>query len=145
MGRLLPSRKSAALEELSNEVFGNLMFDAFKTEMGILCTNWNFERPMIFKTKPDQAFTGMRTFVQGFVCTIGDAVVGSCSAYPFFQKKVVTTSHGERIEIADGGYCANNPALYALSVATGSLGVALPNVLVLTIGVGEYPQPKKVG
>lgn len=143
MGRLLPYRKSAALEDLSAEVFGDRKFDAFKTNMGIVCTRWNFERPMIFKTKPDQAFAGKGTFVPGFGCTIGEAVSGSCSAYPFFNRKLVTTSLGERVEVADGGYCANNPTLYALSDATESLGVSRTNVRVVSIGVGEYPAPKK--
>jgi len=143
MGRLLPYRKSAALEELSAELFGDRKFDAFKTNMGIVCTRWNFERPMIFKTKPDQAFAGKGTFVPGFGCTIGEAVSGSCSAYPFFNRKLVTTSLGERVEVADGGYCANNPTLYALSDATESLGVSRTNVRVVSIGVGEYPAPKK--
>jgi patatin-like phospholipase/acyl hydrolase len=143
MGRLLPYRKSAGLEQLSAEVFGDQRFDAFKVDMGIVCTRWNFERPMIFKTKPDQAFAGKGTFVPGFGCTIGDAVIGSCSAYPFFKKKIVTTSRGERVEVADGGYCANNPTLYALSDATGPLGVLRANVRVVSIGVGEYPAPRK--
>jgi predicted acylesterase/phospholipase RssA len=143
MGRLLPSRKSAALEELSAEVFGDRRFGAFKTDMGIVCTRWDFERPMIFKTKPDQAFAGKGTFVPGFGCTIGDAVIGSCSAYPFFKRKIVTTSRGERVEVADGGYCANNPTLYAISDATASLSVPRVNVRVVSIGVGEYPAPKK--
>jgi hypothetical protein len=111
--------------------------------MGIVCTRWNFERPMIFKTKPDQAFAGKGTFVPGFGCTIGQAVSGSCSAYPFFNRKLVTTSLGERVEVADGGYCANNPTLYALSDAAESLGVSRTNVRVVSIGVGEYPAPKK--
>ena len=143
MGRLLPSRKSAALEELSGGVFGNRKFDAFKTNMGIVCTRWDFERPMIFKTKPDQAFAGKGTFVPGFGCTIGEAVIGSCSIYPFFNRKFVTTSRGERVKVADGGYCANNPTLYALADATESLGVSRANVRVVSIGVGEYPAPKK--
>ena len=143
MGRLLPYRKSAALKELSTEVFGDRKFEAFKTNMGIVCTRWDFERPMIFKTKPDQAFAGKGTFIPGFGCTIGEAVIGSCSAYPFFNRKLVTTSLGERVEVADGGYCANNPALYALADATESLGVSRTNVRVVTIGVGEYPAPKK--
>jgi predicted acylesterase/phospholipase RssA len=143
MGRWLPYRKSAALEELSAEVFGDRKFDAFKTNMGIVCTRWQFERPMIFKTKPDQAYTGRGTFVPGFGCTIGDAVTGSCSAYPFFKKKFVTTSDSERVEVADGGYCANNPTLYALSDATESVGVPRGNLRVVSIGVGEYPAPKK--
>jgi patatin-like phospholipase/acyl hydrolase len=143
MGRWLPFRKSAALEELSVEVFGDKKFDAFKTNMGIVCTRWDFERPMIFKTQENQAFTGKGTFVPGFGCTIGDAVIASCSAYPFFRKKIVTTSLGERVEVADGGYCANNPTLYALSDAIESLGVPAANVRVVSIGVGEYPVPRK--
>ena len=118
MGRWLPGRKSAALEELASKVFGDLKFDAFKTGMGIVATRWDFERPMIFKTSVDQAYAGKGTFVPGFGCTIGDAVQGSCSAYPFFRKKLVRTSRDELVEVADGGYCANNPTLYAIADAT---------------------------
>jgi hypothetical protein len=35
-----------------------------------------------------QAYTGTGTFEPGFGCTIADAVVGSCSAYPFFKEKL---------------------------------------------------------
>jgi predicted acylesterase/phospholipase RssA len=91
MAQWLPSRKTAALEALADEVFGELKFDAFKTDMGIVATRWMEERPMIFKTHPGQAFSGKATFEPGFGCTIADAVIGSCSAYPFFQKKLVTT------------------------------------------------------
>ena len=34
------------------------------------------------------------TFVPGFGCTIADAVQASCSAYPFFDRKFVTTAAG---------------------------------------------------
>lgn len=143
MRRLFPSRKSAALEELSASVFGDRRFDAFTTDIGIVATRWASERPMIFKTRPEQAFAGKGTFVPGFGCTIAEAVVGSCSAYPFFKRKFVTTSRHERVEVADGGYCANNPTLYALSDATESLGFQRATVRVVSIGVGEYPVPKK--
>ena len=38
MARFLPSKKTAALERLSSEVFGDLRFDAFQTDMGIVVT-----------------------------------------------------------------------------------------------------------
>lgn len=136
------SQRSAALETLASEVFGDLKFDAFKTGVGIVGTRWTEERPIIFKTALSQAFRGKATFEPGFGCTIGDAVVGSCSAYPFFQKKYVTTSAGERIEVRDGGFVANNPTLYAIVDATESLGFDRKNVRVVSIGVGEYPPPK---
>ena len=142
MARWRPGRKTAALEALAAEVFGELRFDAFKTDMGIVGTRWKEERPIIFKTNRRQAFQGKATFEPGFGCTIADAVVGSCSAYPFFKKKLVTTSRGEKIEVRDGGFVANNPTLYAIVDATESLGSAREDVRVVSIGVGEYPPPK---
>ncbi len=142
MSRWLAHRKSAALEELAAEVFGNLRFDAFKTNVGIVATRWSEERPIIFKTNVAQAFSGKATFEPGFGCTIGDAVIGSCSAYPFFAKKFVTTARGECIEVRDGGFVANNPTLYAIADATESLGFARKDVRVVSIGVGEYPPPR---
>lgn len=74
--RWLPSRKTGALEELAAKVFQDQNFDAFRTRVGIAGTRWDDERPMIFKTHADQAYTGRGTFQPGFGCTIGDAVVG---------------------------------------------------------------------
>ncbi|MFT2093858.1 patatin-like phospholipase family protein [Acidiphilium multivorum] len=142
MSRWLAHRKSAALQELAAEVFGDLRFDAFETNVGIVATRWSEERPIIFKTNVAQAFSGKATFEPGFGCTIGDAVIGSCSAYPFFTKKFVTTARGERIEVRDGGFAANNPTLYAIADATESLGFVRKDVRVVSIGVGEYPPPK---
>lgn len=142
MARWLPSQKTAALEALAAEVFGKSKFEAFKTDMGIVGTRWSEERPIIFKTNRRQAFSGKATFEPGFGCTIGDAVIGSCSAYPFFAKKFVTTSRSEKIEVRDGGFVANNPTLYAIVDATESLGFARKDVRVVSIGVGEYPSPK---
>lgn len=142
MARWLPSRKTAALEELAREVFQEQKFDAFKTRVGIVATRWDADRPMIFKTDADQAYAGAATFQPGFGCNIGDAVVGSCSAYPFFKRKFVHTGQGERVEVGDGGYAANNPTLYAIADATELLGFTRENLRVVSIGVGEYPSPK---
>jgi len=142
MGELWPHKKTAALEALAKEVFEEHRFDAFKTDMGIVGTRWEDDRPMIFKTNPGQAFTGSTSFEPGFGCTIADAVVGSCSAYPFFLKKMVTTGRGDRVEVRDGGFVANNPTLHAIADATESIGNARENIRVVSVGVGEYPAPK---
>lgn len=142
MARWLPSRKTAALEELAEDIFQGQRFDAFKTRMGIVATRWDAERPMIFKTGADQAYAGRGTFLPGFGCTIGEAVIASCSAYPFFKRKFVQTGQGERVEVGDGGYVANNPTLYAIGDAIELLGCARRDVRVVSIGVGEYPSPK---
>jgi patatin-like phospholipase/acyl hydrolase len=141
MGELLPQKKTAALEALAKEVFKELRFNAFKTDMGIVGTRWEDDRPIIFKTSAGQAFTGTGSFEPGFGCTIADAVVGSCSAYPFFLKKIVTFGRGDRVEVRDGGFVANNPTLYAIADATGSLGHERKNIRVVSVGVGEYPPP----
>ncbi len=144
VGRLRPSRKSAALAQLASEVLGDAGFDSFKTAIGIVSTRWVEERPLIFKNSLAMAHGSKSTFAPGFGCTIADAVQASCSAYPFFRKKLVVTSSGERIELIDGGFCANNPTLYAIADATNSLGHTLDQLRVLSIGVGEYPPIRKV-
>lgn len=52
----------------------------------------------------------------------------------------MTTGRGEKIEVRDGGFVANNPTLYAIVDATESLGFARNNVRVVSIGGGEYPR-----
>jgi predicted acylesterase/phospholipase RssA len=95
--------KSRALEALAEEVFGDQKFDAVKTGVGIATTRWIIERPMIFKGGVDQAHGRAGTFSPGFGCTIADAVQASCSAYPFFCRKIVRTDAGNDVELVDGG------------------------------------------
>src|SRR3546814_11634110 len=82
------------------------------------------EKPMIFKSNDAQAHGRKGTFVPGFGVRIADAVQASCSAYPFFERKFVVTSAGDQIELIDGGYCANNPTLYAIADAVLALRAA---------------------
>jgi uncharacterized protein len=134
--------KSAALKQLGDEVFGDKMFDAVKTAVGVVATRWVIERPMIFKGSVAQTHGRHGTFVPGLGVTISDAVQASCSAYPFFERKTVRTSKGDDIELVDGGYCANNPTLYALADALGPLGIRRADIRVISVGVGMYPQPR---
>jgi patatin-like phospholipase/acyl hydrolase len=143
MAKWLPHQKSTALKVLSDTIFKDVEFSALKTNIGIVSTRWEFERPMIFKTSADQAHGRASSFVPGFGCTVGDAVQASCSAYPFFKKMVVTTRAGERVILADGGYCANNPTLYAIADAVNALKADPESIRVVSIGVGEYPTPKR--
>ena len=137
-----PHGKSAALAHLAKTVFGERTFVDVKTGVGIVATRWDFERPMIFKTSVAQAHGRHNTFVPGFGCTIADAVRASCSAYPFFEKAIVKTSTGDEITLIDGGYCANNPTLYAIADAVIALKTAHQDLRVVSIGVGVYPEPK---
>ncbi|MXW12328.1 MAG: patatin-like phospholipase family protein [Synechococcus sp. SB0668_bin_13] len=134
--------KSEALRLAGMQVFGDVRFDAVKTGLGIVSAKWQLETPMIFKSRKTQAHGRQATFVPGFGCTVAEAVEASCSAYPFFDRKIVTTSSGDNVELMDGGYCANNPTLYAIADATASLGFSQSNCRVLSIGCGQYPEPQ---
>ncbi|MDE0178470.1 MAG: patatin-like phospholipase family protein [Gammaproteobacteria bacterium] len=135
------SGRSAALAQLALTVFSTKTFADVLTGIGIVATRWEFERPMIFKGNVAQAHGRRATFAPGFGCTIADAVRASCSAYPFFKKVVLTTNDGNHVELLDGGYCANNPTLYAIADAVKALGHEQTNLRVVSIGVGVYPEP----
>ena len=113
--------RSKALADLAKDVFGEDKFTDVKTGIGIVATRWQFEKPMIFKGSIAQSHGRHNTFVSGFGCTIADAIQASCSAYPFFEKHKIITEKQEQIVLIDGGYCANNPALYAIADALMAL------------------------
>lgn len=135
--------KSERLRETGVQVFGNDGFDTVLTGLGIVSTKWQLEKPMIFKSRKTQAHGRRATFVPGFGCNLADAIEASCSAYPFFEIKSLETASGDVVELFDGGYCANNPALYALADATVALGYAPENCRLLSLGCGQYPEPKR--
>jgi predicted acylesterase/phospholipase RssA len=129
------------LHKLARDVFKNERHDVFKTGIGIVATNWKDERPMIFKASIEQAHGSKGSFEPFWGLTIADAVIGSCSAYPFFERHIVKKNNGDIIELADGGFCANNPTLYAIADAILALKHSNDNLRVVSLGVGSYPQP----
>lgn len=136
------SGRTRALKVLAQHVFGDVKFDQVKTGIGVVTTRWLTERPMIFKADVAQAHGRAATFVPGFGVSVADAVRASCSAYPFFERMTVKTSMGEEIELIDGGYCANNPTLYAIADAVHALKHDPANIRLVNVGVGVYPEPK---
>jgi predicted acylesterase/phospholipase RssA len=142
MRRWFKRGRTQALDQVAADVFGTRTFADVKTGIGIVAARWDFEQPMIFKATVAQAHGRHATFLPGFGCTIADAVRASCSAYPFFDRPIITTGRQERVELIDGGYCANNPTLYAIADATRALKHPISALRVLSVGVGEYPEPK---
>ncbi|MBF0585295.1 patatin-like phospholipase family protein [Prosthecochloris sp. N3] len=142
MSRKSAPARSAALKSLASEVFGDAKFSEVKTGIGVVTARWLTERPMIFKGSVSQAHGRVGTFVPGFGVSIADAVKASCSAYPFFERTIVRTSTGENIELIDGGYCANNPTLYAIADAVQALKRERKDIRIVSLGVGIYPEPK---
>jgi patatin-like phospholipase/acyl hydrolase len=143
-----PGSKTKALQKLANTIFIETQVSGFKTAIGIVATNWKEERPLIFKASVDQAHGSIGSFVPFFGCTVADAVIASCSAYPFFNPHTITKSNGDVLELGDGGFCANNPTLYAIADASKALEIEHNRLRVLSLGVGSYPEPslwKKAG
>ncbi len=134
--------RSQALNKLASEVFDKATFSDVKTGIGIVTARWLTERPMIFKGRNRQAHGRVGTFDPGFGVSIADAVKASCSAYPFFERTIVKTAMDEDIELIDGGYCANNPTLYAIADAVQALQSARKDIRLVSVGVGIYPDPK---
>lgn len=143
MQRKKRAEKSAALAALGDTVFKDASFADMKTGVGIVTTRWVIERPMIFKTSIEQAHGRMGTFSPGFGVRVSDAVQASCSAFPFFNRKTVKTDKGDLVELIDGGYCANNPTLYAIADAIMALRLEPQQLRVVSVGVGVYPAPKQ--
>jgi hypothetical protein len=148
MKQARPGPRSEALKSLANSVFGETEIKHFKTAIGIVATNWKDERPLVFKASVEQAHGSTGSFVPFFGCRVADAVISSCSAYPFFKTHTVTKSNGDIVELGDGGFCANNPTLYAIADATRALKKTHTELRVVSLGVGIYPDPsswKKIG
>ncbi len=138
MGKWSRRGKSKALDKFAAEIFGAAKFDSFKTKIGIVAMNYEYQRPFIFKNIESQAHGMKSSFVPGFGVTISEAVQCSCAAYPIFKKKTIKTKNqGEQVSI-DGGFVANNPTLFALVDATKSLNQATEDLRVLNVGVGNY-------
>ena len=138
MGRWLPASKSRVLERWGRRIYRDRKFDAFVTDVGIVATYLEYNRPMVFKNDRGRAHAGTASFEPGFGCTIAAAVVASCAAFPVFGKQKLKTLGGTRT-VVDGGYCANSPALFALTDATDALGIERDRIRLLSIGTGSYP------
>jgi hypothetical protein len=135
------AKRTSALHALAGEVFGESNSNIFKTGIGIVTTSWSDERPMIFKASVAQAHGSKGSFQPFFGCRVADAVIASCSAYPFFNTHTVRKGNGDVVELADGGFCANNPTLYAIADATLALKYSHDRLRVVSLGVGSYPTP----
>ena len=139
MNHKMAADRSRALKENTNQEFKGQKFDSFLTKIGIVTTNYDKKKPMIFKNERELAYEGKGSFVTGFGCKISDAVVASCSAFPFFERQKVKTENQGEPELQDGGFVANDPTLFAIIDAIQALKIPKDKIRVLSIGVGNYP------
>ncbi|MCF7817271.1 MAG: patatin-like phospholipase family protein [Kiritimatiellales bacterium] len=136
-------RRSAALRQTTTQIFGDTTFDSFKTSIGIIATQIDYTKPMIFKNTVQQAHGRAATWQPGFGTSVREAVLASCSAFPFFETTSVTTINQGTPLLMDGGFVGNNPALFALADAVGPLEKQASQIRLLSVGVGEYREPRR--
>jgi patatin-like phospholipase/acyl hydrolase len=134
-------KKSAKLKAAADKLYDGLEWGGFKPYVGVVATNWTHERPLVFKSSVDQAYGMKSTFVPGFGCKVSDAVRASCSATPYFKPVILELQNDGVVEARDGGFCANNPSLLAVSDALGPLRIEADRIRLLSLGVGHYPAP----
>ena len=136
-------QRTQALSKHATEFFGDRKFDAFKIDIGIVTTDLELNRPMIFKRTKEHAHGMKNSFQSGFGCTIATSLIASCSAYPYFLKhRVDVPNRGHKI-LVDGGFTASNPALFALTdVTQPSSCLKQTQIKMLSLGTGNFPDKK---
>jgi patatin-like phospholipase/acyl hydrolase len=132
------SKRSAALRENAEKIFGDKRFDSFLTDIGIVSMHYDNAKPMIFKASIKQAHGRFSTFAPGFGCTIAEALMASTAAFPFFERLKVQTQNQGEPEVMDGGFVANNPTLFAIADAIKAYKMPKERLKVLSLGVGIY-------
>jgi uncharacterized protein len=135
--------RSRQLRRHMEDTFGDKKFDQFQTNIGIVASNYERERPMVFKTGKCQAFRGKGSFDPGFGCKISDALMASTAAFPFFRRLTVETANLGSPEVIDGGFVANNPTLFAIADAVNNMSISRASIRIMSIGVGHYKEPQK--
>jgi uncharacterized protein len=140
--------RSKALIEEAARIFENKKFDQFKIPVGFVSTNVDQENARIFKSKKEQSFSGKASFIAGFGATIADAVIASGAAVPYLESHSFRIPDHGTVHLIDGGFVANNPSLFALTDAIGSLRIAQRDISLISVGCGKYheqepPSPLK--
>lgn len=132
--------RSKFLRTALREVFGDRTFASCLSGLGVVTTNFDDKKAMIFKASTKMAHGLKSSFQPGFGCTIADAVEASCSAYPFFPIKTIQTKNQGTVRLVDGGFVANNPALFAYADALKAADIDPANIEVLSVGTGNFPE-----
>lgn len=138
MGQRRARGRTLHLTRQAESLFGSRNFDCMETRLGIVATDLETNGPMVFKSSADIAHGRKESFIPGFGCTVAQAVLASCAAYPLFKKQALETSVGTKV-LVDGGFCANNPGLLALTDAIGPLEISRGRIRLLSLGTGKYP------
>lgn len=135
--------RTAALEEVAKEEFGECEFTDTRCMLGIVATRNDHRRPLIFKSHAELAQGRKATFVPGFGVPLDQCLLASAAAAPFFEKRMLLLDGDVEVEAMDGGFVANNPSMFALMDAERALGIPRKNIRLCSIGTGDFPVKKR--
>ncbi len=140
-----PADRTNKLRKVLENYFGGKKFNEFTKPVGIVSTLVEDRTPRIFKTTPDAAFNRKASFVEGFGCTIAEAVLASSAANPYFKDiRLHDEINKTYFTCRDGGYCANNPTLFAVIDATKALKIKQEDLVIINVGTGDFPRSQNV-
>ncbi|MGC2223995.1 MAG: hypothetical protein WA624_17425 [Methylocella sp.] len=109
------SGRTKALKAEARKLFETQTFSAFKMPIGIVCTNYDFERPMVFKYSVHNHMVEHQPSSQGSAAPLLMPLSRPAPPILFFQMMTVNTENQGDQLLMDGGYVANNPTLFALA------------------------------
>ncbi|RCX32807.1 patatin-like phospholipase family protein [Thioalbus denitrificans] len=133
--------RTAALEDVAKEEFGECEFSDARCMLAIVATRTDHRRPLIFKSNAELAQGRKATFVPGFGVPLHECLLASSAAAPFFEKRKLTIDDVE-VEVIDGGFVANNPSMFALIDAERALSIKRQDIRLCAIGTGDFPVKK---
>ena len=87
MRRFTRRGRSAALAAALKEVFGDRTFADCECRLGVVATEYNDKRPVIFKSQIGMAHGTLATFKPGFGCTLREAVEATMLRISVLQDK----------------------------------------------------------
>lgn len=133
------SKRSLRLREVLKQEFNDETPEVFQKFVGIVSVSLDEKMPKIFKSNVDAAHKTKSSFKPFFGCSIVDALLASCSAVPFFDKARLCSDNSQ-FELIDGGFCANNPTLFAMIDAFKAFNIKPDNLVIINVGTGEFPR-----
>lgn len=138
-----PRARTRALEAVTSEEFKNRTFEAAKPFLCIVATRCDNRRPLIFKSAAALAQGRVASFVPGFGVPLGECLIASAAATPFFERRTLVLDDGVAVDAIDGGFVANNPSMFALVDAERALGINRDALRLVSVGTGDFPLKKR--
>ena len=118
MSKWTASGRTRALEAAATKEFGKSTFSNVRCMLAIVATRCDFHRPIVFKSHAALGHSKDKEFIPAFGLSLAECLLASSAAAPFFLKRALKLKTTPPIfsESIDGGFVANNPSLFSLTL-----------------------------